>query len=118
MWATFLLCFVKKQKIKLQHRKFGLFLACIKQYVLFFPFNLMVVWYMIMASGPITSWQIDGETMETVRDFVLEGSKITADGDWSHDQARILEWVAFPFSRETPQRIEPRSPTLQADSTS
>ena len=36
----------------------------------------------IMASGPITSWQIDGETMETVRDFILEGSKITADGDF------------------------------------
>ena len=35
----------------------------------------------IMASGPITSWQIDGETMETVRDFILGGSKITADGD-------------------------------------
>ena len=39
----------------------------------------------IMASGSITSWHIDGETMETVRDFVLEGSKITADGDWSHE---------------------------------
>ena len=39
----------------------------------------------IMASGPITSWQIDGETMETVRDFVLGGSKITADGDCSHE---------------------------------
>ena len=39
----------------------------------------------IMASGPITSWQIDGETMETVRDFISLGSKITADGDCSHD---------------------------------
>ena len=38
----------------------------------------------IMASGPITSWQIDGETMETVRDFIFLGSKITADGDCSH----------------------------------
>ena len=38
----------------------------------------------IMASGPITSWQIDGETMETVRDFILGGSKIIADGDCSH----------------------------------
>ena len=37
----------------------------------------------IMASGPITSWEIDGETMETVRDFILGGSKITADGDYS-----------------------------------
>ena len=39
----------------------------------------------IMASGPITLWQIDGETMETVSDFILWGSKITADGDWSHE---------------------------------
>ena len=39
----------------------------------------------IMASDPITSWQIDGETMETVRDFILGGSKITADGDCSHE---------------------------------
>ena len=38
----------------------------------------------IMASGPITSWQIDGETMETVRDFIFLGSKITVDGDCSH----------------------------------
>ena len=39
----------------------------------------------IMGSGPITSWQIDGGTAETVRDFILGGSKITADGDCSHD---------------------------------
>ena len=39
----------------------------------------------IMASGPITSWQIDGETVETVTDLILEGSKITADGDYSHE---------------------------------
>ena len=39
----------------------------------------------IMASGPITSWEIDGETMETVADFILGGSKITADGDCSHE---------------------------------
>ena len=39
----------------------------------------------IMACGPITSWQIDGETMETVRDFIFWGSKITADGDCSHE---------------------------------
>ena len=43
-----------------------------------------------MASGPITSWQIDGETVETVRDFILEGSKITADGDCSHEIKRCL----------------------------
>ena len=44
----------------------------------------------IMASGPITSWQIDGETMETVADFIFGGSKITADGDCSHDIRRCL----------------------------
>ena len=44
----------------------------------------------IMASSPITSWQIDGETMETVRDFILLGSKITADGDCSHEIKRHL----------------------------
>ena len=44
----------------------------------------------IMASGPITSWQIDGETMETVRDFIFLVSKITADGDCSHEIKRCL----------------------------
>ena len=44
----------------------------------------------IMASGPITSWQIDGEIMETMRDFILGGSKITADGDWSYEIKRCL----------------------------
>ena len=44
----------------------------------------------IMASGPITSWQIDGETVETVSDFVFLGSKITADGDCSHEIKRCL----------------------------
>ena len=44
----------------------------------------------IMASGPITSWQIDGETMKTVSDFILGGSKITADGDFSHEIKRHL----------------------------
>ena len=43
-----------------------------------------------MASGPITSWQIDGETMETVPDFIFLGSKITADGDCSHEIKRLL----------------------------
>ena len=42
----------------------------------------------ILASGPITSWQIDGETVETVRDFISLGSKITADCDWSHEIKR------------------------------
>ena len=44
----------------------------------------------IMASGPITSWQIDGETMETVSGFIFGGSKITADGDYSHEIKRCL----------------------------
>ena len=44
----------------------------------------------IMASGPITSWQIDGETMETVSDFILWGSKITADGDCNHEIKKCL----------------------------
>ena len=44
----------------------------------------------IMASGPITSWQIDGKTVETVADFILGGSKITADGDCSHEIKRRL----------------------------
>ena len=44
----------------------------------------------IMASGPTTSWKTDGETMETVRDFILGGSKITADGDFGHKIKRYL----------------------------
>ena len=44
----------------------------------------------IMASSPITSWEIDGETVETVSDFILGGSKITADGDCSHDIKKCL----------------------------
>ena len=43
-----------------------------------------------MASGPITSWKIDGETMETVKDFTILGSKITADSDFSHEIKRLL----------------------------
>ena len=51
----------------------------------------------IMASSPITSWQIDGETMETVTDFILGGSKITADGDCSHEIKRhSLEGKLWP----------------------
>ena len=44
----------------------------------------------IIASSPITLWQIDGKTMETVRDFILGGSKITADGDCSHENKKVL----------------------------
>ena len=51
----------------------------------------------IMASGPITSWPIDGETMETVRDYIFLGSKITADGDCSHEiKRRFLEEKLWP----------------------
>ena len=46
----------------------------------------------IMASGPITSWQTDGEMMETVTDFIFLGSKITADGDCSHEIKRLATW--------------------------
>ena len=46
----------------------------------------------IMASGPITSWQIDREIMETVADFILGGSKITADSDWSHEIKTLAAW--------------------------
>ena len=45
-----------------------------------------------MASGPITSWQIDGEAMQTVTDFILGGSKITADGDCSHEIKTLAPW--------------------------
>ena len=52
----------------------------------------------IMVSGPITSWQIDGETMGTVTDFIFEGFKITADGDWSQEIKRrlLLEEKLWP----------------------
>ena len=46
----------------------------------------------IMASGPITSWQIDGETVETVADFIVLGSKLTADGDCSHEIKTLTPW--------------------------
>ena len=45
-----------------------------------------------MASGPITSWQIDGETVKTVSDFIFWGSKITADGDFSHEIKTLTPW--------------------------
>ena len=50
----------------------------------------------IIESGPITSWQIDGETMETVRDFIFLGSKITADGDFSHEIQRCRQHHSNP----------------------
>ena len=63
-------------KVKEEHEKVGL--------------KLNIQKTKIMASGPITLWQIDGETMETVRDFILGSSKITADGDYSHEIKRYL----------------------------
>ena len=64
-------------KVKEESEKFGL--------------KLNIQKTKIMASGPITSWEIDGETVETVADFILGGSKITADGDCSHEiQRRLL----------------------------
>ena len=52
--------------------------------------NLNIQKTKIMASGPISSWQMDGETMETVTDFIFRGSQITADGDCSHEIKRRL----------------------------
>ena len=63
-------------KVKEEHEKVGL--------------KLNIQKTKIMASGPITSWEIDGETVETVSDFILGGSKITADGDCSHEIKRHL----------------------------
>ena len=63
-------------KVKEESEKFGL--------------KLNIQKTKIMASGPTTSWEIDGETMETVSDFILGGSKITADGDASHEIKRHL----------------------------
>ena len=64
------------QKVKVETEKVGL--------------KLNIQKTKIMASGPITSWQIDGETVETVSDFIFWGSKITADGDCSHEIKRRL----------------------------
>ena len=61
--------------------------------ILYFPkasLKLNIQKTKIMGSGPITSWQIDGETVETVADFIILGSKITADGDCSHESKRGL----------------------------
>ena len=65
----------------------------------------------IMATGPITSWQIDGLTMETVTDFILEGLKITVDGDCSHEIKRCLLAPSYdkPRQRINKQRWGPKS---------
>ena len=59
-------------------------------YIITLVFQYNIQKMKIMASGPITSWQIDRETVETVSDFILGGSKITADGDCSHEIKRCL----------------------------
>ena len=66
-----------------------------------------------MASDPITSWQIDGETIETVRDFILGGSKITADGDCSHEIKRCLlpGWKVMTNLDSILKRIDITLPT-------
>ena len=65
-------------KVKVESEKFGL--------------KLNIQKTKIMASGPITSWKIDGEIVETVADFILGGSKITADGDYSHEIKTLTPW--------------------------
>ena len=74
----------KLLKVKEEREKFGL--------------KLNIQKTKIMASGPITSWQIDGETMEMVTDFIFLGSRITADGDYSHEikDACSLEEKLWP----------------------
>ena len=72
-------------KVKVESEKVGLKLNIQKK-----KKKLNIQKIKIMASGPITSWQIDGETVETVSDFILWGSKITADGDCSHEIKRRL----------------------------
>jgi len=62
--------------------------VCVCLYVMYLKLNIQKM--KIMASGPITSWEIDGETVETVSDFIFWGSKITADGDCSHEIKRGL----------------------------
>ena len=66
------------------------FLMNVKEWSQKVGLNLNIQKTKIMASGPITSWQIDGETVETVTDFMFLGSKITADGDCSHEIKRRL----------------------------
>ena len=77
-------------KVKEQSKKVGL------------KFNIQKT--KVMASGPITSWQIDGETVETVMDFIFWGSKITTDGDCSHGIKRCLLLGRKPMSNLEPKQ--------------
>ena len=72
------------------HNHFLCLLSLTFYFVLEYGLKLDIQKTKIMASGPITSWQIDGETVETVSDFIFLGSKITADGDCSHEIKRRL----------------------------
>ena len=76
MWVLLMVLIYVSLKVKEESEKVGL--------------NLNIQKTKIMASGPITSWEIDGETVETASDFILGGSKITADGDCSHEIKRHL----------------------------
>ena len=67
---------------------FGPFFNCVVFLFIIELYELNIQKTKIMASGPIISWEIDGETVETVSDFILWGSKITADGDCSHEIKR------------------------------
>ena len=68
----------------------------------------------IMASGPITSWQIDRETVETVSDFILGGSKITADGDCSHEIKMLTPWKeSYDQPREQRHYFANKGPSSQ-----
>ena len=60
----------------------------------------------IMGSGPITSWEVDGETMETVSDFILGGSKITADGDCSHEIKRRFPKGIFKSHKKSVKNLK------------
>ena len=84
-------------KVKEESEKFGL--------------KLNIQKTKIMASGPITSWQIDGETMETVRDFIFWGAKITADGDCSHEIKRCL-LLGRKFMANLDSTLKSRNVTL------
>ena len=91
MKTTYFCLFVLEDLIGL-HRTIGLQLMKVKEDSEKVGLKLNIQKTMIMASGPITSWQIDGETVETVSDFVFGGSKITADGDSSHEIKTLTPW--------------------------
>ena len=68
----------------------------------------------IMTSGPITSWQIDGKTMETVRNFILGDSKVTADGDCSHEIKKTLAYWKKSYNQPRDSILKSREITLPA----